>query len=167
MQSFKASKARGEEIQSLRQRIESLKTKAEQAERNYDLATAADLRHYSIPDSVERLEKLEALKREEDTSRGLVQDSVSVEQISEVVARWTGIPVTRLRSTERERLLKMESELKREVVGQNQAVKQVAQAIRLSRSGLSNADRPIASFLFAGSSGTGKTRQQYDFCDPR
>ncbi|KAG8993211.1 hypothetical protein FRB90_000743 [Tulasnella sp. 427] len=87
----------------------------------------------------------------------MVADSVTPEAIAEVVARWTGIPVSRLMSTEAQKLLKMEKHLARQVVGQPEAVKAVANAIRLSRSGLANATRPIASFLFAGPSGTGKT----------
>jgi ATP-dependent Clp protease ATP-binding subunit ClpB len=82
---------------------------------------------------------------------------VTAEQIAEIVARWTNIPVTRLMSTEKEKLLRMEKTLAAEVVGQPEAVRAVANAIRLSRSGLRNTARPIASFLFAGPSGTGKT----------
>ncbi len=103
-----------------------------------------------------RLEKLEAKKAAED-SAGTGNDVVTPEQIAEIVARWTSIPVTRLMSTEREKLLRMEKVLSESVVGQNEAVKAVANAIRLSRSGLSNPSRPIASFLMAGPSGTGKT----------
>lgn len=84
-------------------------------------------------------------------------DSVTPEQIAEIVARWTSIPVTRLMSTEKEKLLRMEKILAQNVVGQPEAVRAVANAIRLSRSGLGNAQRPIASFLMAGPSGTGKT----------
>lgn len=84
-------------------------------------------------------------------------DTVTPEQIAEIVARWTNIPVTRLMSTEKDKLLRMEKILAEQVVGQPEAVKAVANAIRLSRSGLRNEQRPIASFLFAGPSGTGKT----------
>ena len=123
----------------------------------YDLATASDIRYYALPDQQQKLAQLEAKKKEEDESAGGGNDTVTAEQIAEIVARWTSIPVTRLLSTEKEKLLRMEKILSEEVVGQPEAVKAVANAIRLSRSGLANAARPIASFLFAGPSGTGKT----------
>ena len=108
-------------------------------------------------DLQKRLEALEAKKAEEDAAAGVGHDVVTPEQIAEIVARWTSIPVTRLMSSEKEKLLRMERILAKEVVGQADAVKAVANAIRLSRSGLANQNRPIASFLFAGPSGTGKT----------
>jgi len=122
-----------------------------------DLATASDLKYYAIPDLQARIEQLEAKKVAEDTANGGGTDTVTPEQIAEIVARWTLIPVTRLMSTEREKLLNMEKVLADSVVGQIDAVKAVANAIRLSRSGLSNPNRPVASFLMAGPSGTGKT----------
>ena len=121
------------------------------------MATASDLRYYALPDLQNKLAQLEAKKAEEDAARGSGTDTVTPEQIAEIVARWTNIPVTRLMSTEKEKLLRMEKILAESVVGQPEAVKAVANAIRLSRSGLRNANRPIASFLFAGPSGTGKT----------
>lgn len=123
----------------------------------YDLATASDLRFFALPDLQTRLEQLEAKKAAEDAASGGGSDTVTPEQIAEIVSRWTSIPVTRLMSTEREKLLKMDKILAKTVVGQSEAVKSVANAIRLSRSGLSNPNRPIASFLMAGPSGTGKT----------
>ena len=125
--------------------------------RRYDLGTASDLRYYALPDLQSRLEKLIAKRTEEDLAAGGGKDSVTPEQIAEIVARWTSIPVTRLMSTEKEKLLRMEKILAESVVGQPEAVRAVANAIRLSRSGLGNAQRPIASFLMAGPSGTGKT----------
>jgi ATP-dependent Clp protease ATP-binding subunit ClpB len=103
-----------------------------------------------------RLDQLEKAKAEEKVSDSS-SDEVTAEAIAEIVARWTNIPVTRLMSTEKEKLLTMEKTLAESVVGQPEAVRAVANAIRLSRSGLRNAGRPIASFLFAGPSGTGKT----------
>ncbi|KAF8922560.1 P-loop containing nucleoside triphosphate hydrolase protein [Mucidula mucida] len=153
---YENEKKRGDEINDIRKKIDALSSKAEEAERKYDLATASDLKYYAIPDLQSRLEKLEAKKAAED-SAGTGNDVVTPEQIAEIVARWTSIPVTRLMSTEREKLLRMEKVLSESVVGQNEAVKAVANAIRLSRSGLSNPSRPIASFLMAGPSGTGKT----------
>jgi ATP-dependent Clp protease ATP-binding subunit ClpB len=122
-----------------------------------DLQTASDLKYYAIPDLQIRLEQLEAKKAAEDAAAGGGTDTVTPEQIAEIVARWTSIPVTRLMSTEREKLLKMEKVLSQSVVGQIDAVKAVANAIRLSRSGLSNPNKPVASILMAGPSGTGKT----------
>lgn len=124
----------------------------------YDLATASDLRYYAIPDLQQRLEKLEQQKAAEDAaSGGTSADTVTADSIAEIVAKWTSIPVTRLVTTEKEKLLRMEKILAESVIGQDAAVKSVANAIRLSRSGLSNLNRPIASFLMAGPSGTGKT----------
>ncbi|EMD42108.1 hypothetical protein CERSUDRAFT_110651 [Gelatoporia subvermispora B] len=154
---YEAEKERGGEIQNLRRKMDELKAKADEAERRYDLATASDLRYYALPDLQSRLQQLEAKKAEEDAATGGGTDTVTPEQIAEIVARWTNIPVTRLMSTEKEKLLRMERTLAEQVVGQPEAVKAVANAIRLSRSGLRNAQRPIASFLFAGPSGTGKT----------
>ncbi|KAF5375057.1 hypothetical protein D9758_000287 [Tetrapyrgos nigripes] len=150
-------KSRGDELNSMRRKMDELKAKAEDAERKYDLATASDLKYYAIPDLSSRIEQLEAKKAAEDAEQGGGTDTVTPEQIAEIVARWTSIPVTRLMSSEKEKLLKMEKVLSESVVGQTEAVKAVANAIRLSRSGLSNPNRPIASFLMAGPSGTGKT----------
>jgi ATP-dependent Clp protease ATP-binding subunit ClpB len=124
----------------------------------YDLTAASDLRYYALPELQQRLESLLAKQADEEKS-GVegAADTVTPEQIAEIVARWTSIPVTRLMSTEKEKLLRMEKILSENVVGQPEAVRAVANAIRLSRSGLGNAQRPIASFLMAGPSGTGKT----------
>ncbi|KAK0233095.1 P-loop containing nucleoside triphosphate hydrolase protein [Armillaria fumosa] len=155
---YETEKKRGDEINVVRRKIDELKAKAEEAERRYDLATASDLKYYALPDLVARLKELEDKKAAEDaTSEGGGTDTVTAEHIAEIVARWTSIPVTRLMSSEREKLLRMERILSESVVGQAEAVKAVANAIRLSRSGLSNPSRPIASFLMAGPSGTGKT----------
>lgn len=124
----------------------------------YDIATTSDLRYYAIPELQKKLLALEEQKLSEDASGNkMVADSVTPEAIAEVVARWTGIPTSRLMSSEKQKLLKMEKILTKQVVGQPEAVTAVANAIRLSRSGLGNSNRPIASFLFAGPSGTGKT----------
>ncbi|KAF5390334.1 hypothetical protein D9757_002943 [Collybiopsis confluens] len=154
---YDSEKQRGDEVNVVRRKIDELKAKAEDAERKYDLATASDLKYYAIPELQTRLEQLEAKKAAEDAEQGGGADAVTPEQIAEIVARWTSIPVTRLMSSEKEKLLRMEKILANSVVGQNEAVKAVANAIRLSRSGLSNPQRPIASFLMAGPSGTGKT----------
>ena len=161
---YEAEKQRGDEIANVRRRIDELKAKADEAERRYDLATASDIRYYALPELQNRLAVLETKKAEEDAARGTGTDTVTPGQIAEIVARWTNIPVTRLMSTEKEKLLRMEKILADSVVGQPEAVKAVANAIRLSRSGLRNANRPIASFLFAGPSGTGKTLMSKTVC---
>ncbi|KAJ7092720.1 P-loop containing nucleoside triphosphate hydrolase protein [Mycena epipterygia] len=154
---FENDKRRGDEITLVRRKMEELKAKVEDAERRHDLQTASDIKYYALPDLANRLKQLEAKKAAEDAADGDQSDTVTSEQIAEIVARWTSIPVTRLMSSEKEKLLKMEKILASSVVGQSDAVKAVANAIRLSRSGLTNPQRPIASFLLAGPSGTGKT----------
>ncbi|KAH6917389.1 heat shock protein [Coprinopsis sp. MPI-PUGE-AT-0042] len=153
---YEAEKQRGDEVNQVRRKIDELKAKIEEAERRYDLATASDLRYYAIPDLQSKLEKLEAQKAAE-AADGTGADVVTADSIADIVAKWTHIPVTRLVTTEKEKLLRMEKILADQVIGQVDAVKAVANAIRLSRSGLSNPNRPIASFLMAGPSGTGKT----------
>ena len=153
---YENEKKRGDEINQVRKKIDELKAKADDAERKYDLSTASDLRYYALPDLQNRLKVLEQKKATED-AEDTGSDTVTSEQIAEIVARWTSIPVTRLMSTEKEKLLRLEKVLAESVVGQPEAVKAVANAVRLSRSGLRNVARPIASFLMAGPSGTGKT----------
>ncbi|SCZ90764.1 BZ3500_MvSof-1268-A1-R1_Chr1-3g02227 [Microbotryum saponariae] len=163
MARLSAERSKGEEINTIKRKIDELQAKAADAERRYDLATAADLRHYAIPDLQTRLASLETQKKEEDAQARasgvemLAGDVVLPEHVQAVVSQWSGIPLQQLRLTEKAKLMKMESILRKEVVGQNDAVAAVANAIRLSRSGLSNQERPIASFLFVGPSGTGKT----------
>jgi ATP-dependent Clp protease ATP-binding subunit ClpA len=153
---YEAERSRGDEITQARRRIDELKAKADEAERRYDLATASDLRYYAVPELQAKLERLEKAK-EDEAAAGSGKDVVTPEHIAEIISKWTNIPVTRLMSTEKEKLLRMEKLLAESVVGQPEAVRAVANAIRLSRSGLRNEQRPIASFLFAGPSGTGKT----------
>ncbi|KAG5221908.1 heat shock protein [Salix suchowensis] len=154
---FQAEKMRGDELNILRRKMDELKAKIEEAERRRDITTASDLKFYAVPEVQARIEQLEAKKAAEDASTGSAADIVTSEAIADIVGRWTNIPVSRLMSSEKEKLLRMEKILTENVVGQPEAVKAVANAIRLSRSGLANAQRPIASFLFAGPSGTGKT----------
>ena len=153
---YENEKKRGDEINQVRKKIDELKAKAEDAERKYDLSTASDLRYYALPDLQSRLKVLEQKKAADDAD-GTGSDAVTPEQIAEIVARWTSIPITRLMSSEKEKLLHLEKILAENVVGQPEAVRAVANAVRLSRSGLRNPARPIASFLMAGPSGTGKT----------
>lgn len=117
-----------------------------------------ELHYQTLPQAVEALAALEHSVQQRDLSgQRMIKGAVTPEAIAEVVGRSTGIPISRLLSTEKQKLLRLESTLAKDVVGQPEAVSAVADAIRLARSGLANAGRPIASFLFAGSSGTGKT----------
>jgi ATP-dependent Clp protease ATP-binding subunit ClpA len=163
---YESEKARGHEVQDAKQKLDQLKIKLADAERINDYATASDLQYYAIPDIQAKINRLEKEKHDEEiemaTRRGsiqeapLVTDHVGPDQINEIVARWTGIPVTRLKTTEKDKLLQMERALGETVVGQAEAVKAVSNAIRLQRSGLANPNQP-PSFLFCGPSGTGKT----------
>ena len=164
---YEAEKRRSLDIQEGKKKLDNLNAKAEQAERTGDLATASDLKYYAIPDLKKHIANLEREKAAAEAEAAahafatgetpMTTDLVGPDQINEIVAKWTGIPVTRLRTTEKEKLLHMEKYLTKTVVGQKEAVRAVANAIRLSRSGLSNPNQPIATFLFCGPSGTGKT----------
>ncbi|KGB74436.1 heat shock protein [Cryptococcus deuterogattii 99/473] len=149
---YENDKHLGDQIHELRRKIDELRAKADEAERRYDLATAADIRYHSIPQREQKLKELE----EKEAEKGSGQQ-VAPEMIAEVVARWTGVPVSRLVETEKAKLLRLEKLISKKVIGQPEAVKSVANAIRLNRSGLGNQNRPIASFLLVGPSGTGKT----------
>lgn len=149
---YENDKKLGDQIHDLRKKIDELKAKADDAERRYDLATAADIRYQSIPQREKKLKELQ--EKEEEKGSG---QEVTPEMIAEVVAKWTGVPVNRLVETEKEKLLRLEKIISKKVIGQPEAVRAVANAIRLNRSGLSNQNRPIASFLLVGPSGTGKT----------
>lgn len=150
---YENEKHLGDQINDVRKKIDELKAKADEAERRYDLATAADIRYHSIPSRERKLKELE----EQEASRGGQGQQVTPEMIAEVVGKWTGIPVTRLVETEKTKLLRLEKLISKQVIGQPEAVKAVSNAIRLNRSGLSNQNRPIASFMLVGPSGTGKT----------
>lgn len=152
-QHYENEKHLGDQINELRKRIDELRAKADEAERRYDLATAADIRYHSIPSREAKLKELE----QQEAERGGAGQQVTPEMIAEVVARWTGVPVSRLVETEKAKLLRLERLISKKVIGQPEAVKAVSNAIRLNRSGLSNQNRPIASFLLVGPSGTGKT----------
>ncbi|PWY98401.1 LOW QUALITY PROTEIN: putative heat shock protein HSP104 [Testicularia cyperi] len=155
---YEAQKAKGEEINNVRRKMEEVRAKIAEAERRYDLATASDLKFYALPDLESRLQQLQAAERKrEEEGRNSDNNAVTADSIANIVSRWTGIPVSRMLESEKNKLLRLEKTLAKEVIGQDEAVKSVAQAIRLSRSGLADANRPIASFLFAGSSGSGKT----------
>ncbi|KAJ6160642.1 Heat shock protein hsp98 [Penicillium chermesinum] len=162
---YESEKQRSREVQDAKIKLDTLKVKRDEAERMGDTVTAADLEYYAIPETKSLIERLEADRARADAERraasgdngeALLADAVGPDQINEIVARWTGIPVTRLKTTEKDKLLNMEKHLGKVVVGQKEAVVSVSNAIRLQRSGLSNPNSP-PSFLFCGPSGTGKT----------
>jgi len=144
-------------IQKTKQDIENYKLEAERAERNGDYGTVAELRYGKIKEAQEKLERLQIELTEQQEGGTLIKEEVTNEDIAEVVAKWTGIPVTKMLQSEREKLLQLESVLHKRVVGQNEAIEAVSDAIRRSRAGLQDAKRPIGSFLFLGSTGVGKT----------
>ncbi|HKR78704.1 MAG TPA: ATP-dependent chaperone ClpB [Nitrospira sp.] len=144
-------------IQMLKERRETLLMEAEQAQRQANLSRAAEIRYGQIPGTEKELnETQEELKRNQAEGTYL-REEVTDQDVAEIVARWTGIPVSRMLEAESERLLKMEDRLKQRVVGQDEAVSRVARAIRLARAGLKDPNRPIGSFLFLGPTGVGKT----------
>ncbi|PHI21625.1 ATP-dependent chaperone ClpB [Lewinellaceae bacterium SD302] len=145
-------------IQQAKERIERLKNDAKQSERRGEFSAVAEIRYGKIPEVEQELADFnERLDEMQQTNRMLVKEEVEAEDIAEIVARWTGVPVTRMLESEREKLLRLEEELHARVVGQDEAVEAVADAIRLSRTGLSSQDKPIGSFLFLGTTGVGKT----------
>ncbi|MCG8326096.1 MAG: ATP-dependent chaperone ClpB [Chitinophagales bacterium] len=145
-------------VQQAKEELERLKLDAARAEREGNYADAAEIRYGRIPEVGQKLESyMDTLHKMQAESNMLVKEEVDAEDIAEVVSRWTGIPVTRMLQSEREKLLQLEDELHKRVVGQEEAVEAVADAIRRSRTGLSNEKRPIGSFLFLGTTGVGKT----------
>lgn len=144
-------------IQKTKQEIEDFKVEAERAERGGDYGKVAELRYGKIKDSQERLESLQQELLNQQESGTLIKEEVTGEDIAEVVAKWTGIPVTKMLQSEREKLLKLEAVLHQRVVGQQEAIEAVSDAIRRSRAGLQDPKKPIGSFLFLGTTGVGKT----------
>ncbi len=143
------------ELQAQRQKIEDYKIEAHNAERVGDYGKVAEIRYGKMAQSQKKIEELTA--RQAAIADPIITEAVTPEDIAEVVAKWTGIPVKRMLESEREKLLRMESELHKRVVGQNVAIEAVADAVRRSRAGLQNEKRPIGSFLFMGTTGVGKT----------
>ena len=141
----------------LKKKIERLKTEAEIAERRGDLENVSEIRYGRLPTIEKELKQGEAKLKSLQGARGVLRDAVTEEDIAAVVARWTGIPVSRMLQTETEKLAHLEDELHKRVIGQDEAVKAVANALRRSRAGLSDEKRPIGSFLFLGPTGVGKT----------
>jgi len=145
------------EIRGIKKELETIRLEAEDAEMRSDLARAAEIRYGKIPALKKDLEiKLLRLKKLQK-SRRILKEEITAEDIAEVVARWTGIPLTKMLEEEREKLEKMEVELNKRVIGQNEAIKRMADVIRRSRAGISDPNRPIGSFIFLGPTGVGKT----------
>lgn len=146
-----------EGVQKAKEAIEQFKLEAEQAERAGDYGKVAEIRYGKIKDAEKELEKFKQLLKENKSKSTLIKEEVDAEEIASVVARWTGIPVSKMLESERQKLLKLEDELHKRVVGQNEAIVAVADAIRRSRAGLQDQKKPIGSFIFLGTTGVGKT----------
>ena len=143
------------DLQHARQKMEDYKIEAHNAERSGDYGKVAEIRYGKMAEMQKKIDELTA--RQAAVKDPIITEAVTPEDIAEVVAKWTGIPVKRMLESEREKLLRMEAELHKRVVGQNQAIEAVADAVRRSRAGLQNEKRPIGSFLFMGTTGVGKT----------
>ncbi|MBR3702706.1 MAG: AAA family ATPase, partial [Alistipes sp.] len=147
-----------QKIQQNKDSIESLKIEAQQAERQGDYGRVAEIRYGKIVEAEKQIAALEQeLKLTTANGEAMIKEEVDAQDIAEVVSRWTGIPVQRMLSSEREKLLNMESELHKRVVGQQQAIEVISDAVRRSRAGLNDARKPIGSFIFLGTTGVGKT----------
>ena len=162
---FNAMKAKWEnekdaisKVQKLREELEQVNAEIERAERDYDLNKAAELKYGRLPQLKKQLEDEEAIaEKQKENKNSLLRDKVTEEEIARIVGRWTGIPVTKLMEGEREKLLHMDEVLHRRVIGQDEAVEKVSEAILRSRAGIQDPNRPLGSFLFLGPTGVGKT----------
>lgn len=144
-------------VQKLREQLEKLNAEIERCEQAYDLNKAAELKYGKLPQLQKELEQEEAKSREEGGTNTLLRDKVTEEEVARIVERWTGIPVSRLMEGEREKLLHLEEILHKRIIGQEEAVTRVSEAILRSRAGIQDPNRPIGSFLFLGPTGVGKT----------
>ena len=144
-------------IQSSKEKIETLKIEADQAERAGDYGRVAEIRYGRIREEEEKLVQLEKQLAGRQSESALIKEEVDAEDIAEVVSRWTGIPVTRMLQSEREKLLHLEGELHKRVIGQDEAIAALSDAVRRSRAGLQDKKKPIGSFIFLGTTGVGKT----------
>ena len=154
---WKSEKEVVDNIQNTKLDIENYKLEAERAEREGDYGKVAEIRYGKIKQAQEQLEQLQKELQENQHGHSLIKEEVTYEDIAEVVAKWTGIPVTKMVQSEREKLLKLEDELHKRVVGQEEAIQAVSDAVRRSRAGLQNPQKPIGTFLFLGTTGVGKT----------
>ena len=163
-ETFNAMKLRWEaekdaigKVGKLREQIEQTRAEIEKAERIYDLNKAAELKYGELPKLEKELQETEALTEQKRGEDSLLHDKVTDDEIARIIARWTGIPVTKLMESEREKLLKLEDTLHERVIGQDEAVQRVSEAILRSRAGIQDPNRPLGSFLFLGPTGVGKT----------
>lgn len=143
--------------QKLREEIEQVNAEIEKAQREYDLNKAAELKYGRLPELQKQLEESECAAEQTEQTATLLRDKVTEEEIARIVGRWTGIPVSKLMEGERQKLLHLDEELHHRVIGQNEAVTKVSEAILRSRAGIASENRPIGSFLFLGPTGVGKT----------
>ena len=154
---WEAEKSAIGDVRQLREQIEQVRRDIEQAERQYDLNRAAELRHGRLPELQHRLATQEAPQAGEAGGHRLLREEITEDEIAEIVSRWTGIPVTRLVEGERDKLLRLDAILHQRVVGQDEAVRLVADAVIRARAGIKDPRRPIGSFIFLGPTGVGKT----------
>jgi ATP-dependent Clp protease ATP-binding subunit ClpB len=154
---WKSEKEAVDNIQNAKSDIENFKLDAERAEREGDYGKVAEIRYGKIKEAQETLDKLQKELQENQSGSSLIKEEVTYEDIAEVVAKWTGIPVTKMLQSDREKLLRLEDQLHKRVVGQDEAIEAVSDAVRRSRAGLQNAKKPIGTFLFLGTTGVGKT----------
>ncbi|TDS64183.1 ATP-dependent chaperone ClpB [Myroides indicus] len=146
-----------DQVQNIKQQMEMYKVEAEKAERDGDYGKVAELRYGKIKTAQEELEKAQLQLNENQKGHSLIKEEVTSDDIAEVVAKWTGVPVTKMLQSEREKLLHLEQELHKRVVGQDEAIEAISDAVRRSRAGLQDPKKPIGSFLFLGTTGVGKT----------
>ncbi|MBA3372240.1 MAG: ATP-dependent chaperone ClpB [Euzebyaceae bacterium] len=154
---WEAEKAAIAEVREAKSAIEEARERAERAERDADLQAAAELRYGRIPALERQLEQATQRLTELQATQRMLKEEVDAEDVADVVSRWTGVPVTRLLEGERDKLVRLEDVLRRRVIGQDEPVKAVADAVRRSRAGLADPDRPLGSFVFLGPTGVGKT----------
>jgi ATP-dependent Clp protease ATP-binding subunit ClpB len=154
---WRAEKDVVERLQAIKEHIEQLKLEAEQAERAADFGRVAEIRYGLLKASEQELLEMQTQLANSQTDGKMLKEEVTAEDVAEVVAKWTGIPVTRMLESERQKLLRLEDELRKRVVGQEAAIEVVADAVRRSRAGLQDEKRPIGSFIFLGTTGVGKT----------
>ncbi|MBQ5336737.1 MAG: ATP-dependent chaperone ClpB [Oscillospiraceae bacterium] len=145
------------DVKKLREELETVNAEIEKAEREYDLNKAAELKYSKLPEIRKQIEEKEALAEESKSDKSLLRNKVTEEEITKIIGRWTGIPVSKLVESEREKLLHMEDTLHQRVIGQDEAVRKVSEAILRSRAGIQNPNQPLGSFLFLGPTGVGKT----------
>lgn len=154
---WEAEKASVEGIQQAKEQIESLRHEADQAERAGDFGKVAEIRYGKIKEAEERLHEFEIQIDEMQEGKAMIKEEVDAEDVADVVSRWTGVPVSKMLESEREKLLRIEDELHKRVIGQEEAITAVSDAVRRSRAGLQDESKPIGSFIFFGTTGVGKT----------